>query len=275
MGLAVLAVLWPAAASAQESELLVKGKAFCNGMATAITQNKGKCPEMAKALQANLDTHRAFLKANARELETNQTLAQHCNTTMQGVMGDLGACMQGSTEVQKVLEETAKAMTPERKTYTSEALPAGANPGLTDPSKAAAKAPEKYRVRFETTKGPIVIEVTRAWAPLGADRFFNLVNIGFYDNVYFFRAIDGFMIQFGISGYAAVNTKWREARIQDDPVTQSNLPGMVTFATSGPNSRTTQLFINTGSNGRLDGMGFAPFGKGVEGMDGVSKLYTG
>ena len=155
------------------------------------------------------------------------------------------------------------------------AAPAAAGAALTDPSKANAKAPDTYKAKFETTKGTFVIQVTRSWAPLGADRFYNLVKSGYYDDVGFFRVISGFMVQFGIHGTPAVNDAWRTARIQDDPVTQSNMPGMVTFATSGPNTRTTQVFINFGNNKALDAQGFSPFGKVVEGMDVVNKLYAG
>jgi len=120
-----------------------------------------------------------------------------------------------------------------------------------------------------------VIEVSRGWAPLGADRFFNLVKIGFFDRCKFFRAIDGFMVQFGISGYPAVSRTWREATISDDKVVESNRPGRISFATAGPNTRTTQLFISYGDNSRLDGMGFAPFGQVAEGMEVVRSLHTG
>lgn len=149
------------------------------------------------------------------------------------------------------------------------------SPVLTDPSQATEQAPATYRVRFETTKGPFVLEVHRDWAPLGADRFYNLVKAGYYDDTAFFRAIDGFMVQFGIHGDPDVNAKWRGARIQDDPVKQSNTPGKISFATSGPNSRTTQVFINYANNANLDRMGFAPFGEVVEGMDVVNSLYKG
>ena len=165
--------------------------------------------------------------------------------------------------------QTAQAAAP------AASAPAGGNAALTDPSKATAKAPDTYKAKFETTKGDFVIQVTRSWAPLGADRFYNLVKSGYYDDVAFFRVISGFMVQFGIHGTPAVNDAWRLARIQDDPVTQSNMPGMVTFATSGPNTRTTQVFINFGNNKALDAQGFSPFGKVVEGMDVVNKLYAG
>ncbi|MEM7675821.1 MAG: peptidylprolyl isomerase, partial [Myxococcota bacterium] len=124
---------------------------------------------------------------------------------------------------------------------------------LTNPALANETAPDTFTVQFETTKGPVVIDVTRAWAPRGADRFYNLVKAGYYNDVAFFRVISGFMAQFGISGDPRLNQIWRDARIQDDPVTQSNTRGMMTFATSGPNTRTTQLFINFGDNARLDG----------------------
>ena len=137
-------------------------------------------------------------------------------------------------------------------------------------------APEVFRARFETSKGDFVIEVQREWAPRGADRFYNLVTNGFFEGVHFFRVIDGFMAQFGIHGDSAVSARWRQARITDDPVTKSNLRAAVTFAMTGqPNSRTTQLFINLADNTNLDGMGFAPFGRVVEGMDIVNQLYSG
>ena len=137
-------------------------------------------------------------------------------------------------------------------------------------------APEVFRSRFETSKGDFVIEVQREWAPRGADRFYNLVTNGFFEGVHFFRVIDGFMAQFGIHGDPAVSARWRQARITDDPVTKSNLRAAVTFAMTGqPNSRTTQLFINLADNTNLDGMGFAPFGRVVEGMDIVNQLYSG
>lgn len=150
------------------------------------------------------------------------------------------------------------------------------HPDLLDPSKANAKAPDVYKARFTTTKGDFVIEVHRDWSPNGADRFFNLVKMGFYDDTRFFRAIDGFMVQFGISGDPMVNAKWQNASIPDDNGGQSNTKGMVTFAQRGvPGSRTTQVFINYGDNARLDASHFTPFGKVVTGMDVVDSLYKG
>jgi peptidyl-prolyl cis-trans isomerase A (cyclophilin A) len=138
-----------------------------------------------------------------------------------------------------------------------------------------ATAPATFRATFETSAGTFVIEVRREWAPLGADRFYNLARSGYFEGARFFRVIGGFMAQFGIHGDPAVATRWRAARIPDDPVRQSNARGMVSFATAGPNTRTTQLFINYGDNRQLDGMGFAPFGRVVEGMEVVDKLYNG
>ena len=177
-------------------------------------------------------------------------------------------------EAQAAAPATPAAAAPAQTAQAAEPA-AAANTALTDPSKANAKAPDTYKAKFETTKGAFVIGVTRSWAPLGADRFYNLVKSGYYDDVAFFRVISGFMVQFGIHGTPAVNDAWRSARIQDDPVTQSNAPGMVTFATSGPNTRTTQVFINFGNNKALDAQGFSPFGKVVEGMDVVNKLHAG
>jgi peptidyl-prolyl cis-trans isomerase A (cyclophilin A) len=151
------------------------------------------------------------------------------------------------------------------------------HPDLLDPSKAKDKAPEVYKAKFTTTKGDFVVEVHRDWAPNAADRFYDLVKMGFFDDTRFFRAVDNFMVQFGISGDPVVNTKWQQANIQDDPVKQSNTRGFVTFAqTNMPNSRSTQVFINyTDANIRLDAMRFAPFGKVSQGMDVVDSLYKG
>lgn len=148
-------------------------------------------------------------------------------------------------------------------------------PALLRPAKATSEAPASYKVNFDTTKGMFVVEVTRDWAPLGADRFYNLVGMGYYDDIAFFRAINGFMVQFGIHGEGKVNGVWKKAKIKDDPVTQSNTPGYITFATSGKDSRTVQVFLNLGNNKNLDNSGFAPFGKVIQGMDVVKKLYTG
>lgn len=143
---------------------------------------------------------------------------------------------------------------------------------LSNPGALREQAPATYKARFETTKGAFVIEVTRAWAPKGADRFYNLVKNGFFDNARFFRVISGFMVQFGINGDPAIMARWRAAQISDDPVTQSNKRGMITFATAGPNTRTSQVFINFGDNAQLDGMGFAPFGQVVSGMNIVDSI---
>jgi len=146
---------------------------------------------------------------------------------------------------------------------------------LGDPSSLTAKAPGSYKAKFETSKGTFVIQVTRSWAPNGADRFYNLVKSGFYNDARFFRVIDGFMVQFGISGNPDVSAAWTDATIPDDPVRESNARGTVTFATAGPNTRTTQVFINFNNNSMLNGQGFAPFGKVISGMDVVDALYRG
>lgn len=137
------------------------------------------------------------------------------------------------------------------------------------------RAPAVFKATFETSKGDFVIEVHREWAPTGADRFFNLVKHGFYDDVRFFRVIAGFMAQFGIHGDPKVAALWRDERIMDDPVKEHNTRGTITFATAGPNTRTTQVFINYGDNARLDSLGFAPFGQVVAGMEVVDQLYAG
>jgi peptidyl-prolyl cis-trans isomerase A (cyclophilin A) len=145
---------------------------------------------------------------------------------------------------------------------------------LLRPALLKDKAPETYQVKFETSKGDFTVSVTRAWAPLGADRFYNLAKHHFFDNESFFRVLKGFVAQFGISAYPPVNAVWEKATIKDDPVTQSNKKYVLTFATAGPNTRTTQLFINLADNPRLDTMGFAPFGQVTDGMNIVDTLYA-
>src|SRR5437762_5409987 len=157
------------------------------------------------------------------------------------------------------------------------AATAGGVPDFHNPSDPgfAQQAPDSFRARFSTTRGDFVIAVHRAWAPLGADRFYNLVRSGYYDGVRFFRVIPGFMAQFGLHADTAVTSAWAGRAIPDDPMRRSNQRGMVTFATAGPGTRTTQVFINYRDNSRLDGMGFAPFGEVVEGMGVVDSLYGG
>jgi peptidyl-prolyl cis-trans isomerase A (cyclophilin A) len=152
---------------------------------------------------------------------------------------------------------------------------ASAGPSLLNPASLTAKAPAEFKVAFTTSAGNFIVLVHRDWAPLGADRFYNLARRGFFTNASFFRVVPGFVVQFGLSASPAVNKVWDQAKIQDDPVKQSNKRGTLVFATAGPNTRTTQLFINFADNGRLDGMGFAPFAEVVEGMDTVDKIYPG
>ena len=149
------------------------------------------------------------------------------------------------------------------------------DPKLLAPDKANEKAPETFKAKFVTSKGDFVIEVTRAWAPRGADRFYNLVKIGFFTDVYFFRVVKGFVVQFGIHGNPKVSAAWREAKIMDEAVKESNKRGYVTYAKAGPDTRTTQYFINLNDNSKsLDPQGFSPFGKVTEGMEVVDKFYS-
>ena len=152
---------------------------------------------------------------------------------------------------------------------------AAPQPQLLQPASLHAKAPATYRVAFKTTKGTFVVTVHRAWAPRGADRFYNLVRARFFDGVTFFRVVQGFVVQFGISGDPKVAGAWQHATIKDDPVKTSNTPGTITFATAGPDTRTTQVFVNYGNNARLDAQGFAPFGRVTSGMSVASRLYGG
>jgi peptidyl-prolyl cis-trans isomerase A (cyclophilin A) len=147
---------------------------------------------------------------------------------------------------------------------------------LLNPAALTAKAPDEFDVKFATTKGDFTLKVTRAWSPNGADRFYNLVKHHFFDDAPFYRAVAGFMVQFGISAYPEVTKAWANATIKDDKVAESNKLGYITFAmTQQPNSRTTELFIGLRDNSYLDSQGFAPFGQVTSGMDVVEQLYTG
>ena len=158
---------------------------------------------------------------------------------------------------------------------SAQAAPLSSAAKLRNPATLTAKAPAMYKAKFDTSAGVFVIQVHRDWAPLGADRFYNLVSNGFYDDVRFFRVLDGFMAQFGMHGNPGIQAAWRNQQLKDDPVKQTNKRGYVSFATAGPNTRTTQVFINFEDNAALDKQGFAPFGEVVEGMAVVDKLYSG
>src|SRR5258708_1018604 len=148
------------------------------------------------------------------------------------------------------------------------------HPALLSPAQWNEKAPAVFKAKFTTSKGDFVVEAHRDWAPNGADRFYNLVKAGFFDDTRFFRAIEGFMVQFGISGDPAVNTKWQNENISDDSGTQSTKRVLLPFAQRNkPNTRSTQVFINYSDNKNLDDMRFAPLGQGVKGMDVVDSLY--
>ena len=163
---------------------------------------------------------------------------------------------------------------------TALAVLAGCSSPIKPPEPEAKRerkpAPDSFKVRFDTSKGPIVLQIHKEWAPNGVERFHELVTSGFFTNARFFRAIQNFMVQFGINADPKMSMLWQTATIPDDPVKQSNTKGRITFAKRGvPNTRSTQLFINLVDNARLDEAGFAPIGEVVEGMDVVEKLYTG
>jgi peptidyl-prolyl cis-trans isomerase A (cyclophilin A) len=136
-------------------------------------------------------------------------------------------------------------------------------------------APDQFTIEFETTKGTFRALAKRSWAPQGVDRLHELVTTGFFDDVAFFRVLDGFVAQFGISGDPETGASWRDRPIEDDPVEASNTTGTISFAMAGPGTRTTQLFINLADNTRLDDMGFAPIAEVSEGMDVVKALHGG
>lgn len=164
---------------------------------------------------------------------------------------------------------------PEPEAKTPETSASDDNPLLDAKAPAVnLQSPAEFKARFETNKGAFVVRVTRDWAPRGADRFYSLVKNGFFDGCRFFRVVPGFMVQFGIHGDPKVSKAWLNAKINDDPVKETNGRGTISFATSGPHSRTTQVFINFADNGRLDGMGFSAFGRVIEGMDVVDHIYA-
>jgi peptidyl-prolyl cis-trans isomerase A (cyclophilin A) len=174
-------------------------------------------------------------------------------------------------------QDTSKTSSTTRKSATSHksATTSKTTPSLLDPASFKEQAPFYFKAKFTTTKGDFVMEVTRSWSPHGADRFYNLVKYHFYDGAAFFRVLPGFVVQFGISPQPEISRVWERATIPDDPPTQANIRGSVTFATAGANTRTTQIFINLGDNSTLNNMGFAPIGRVTSGMDVVDKLFGG
>jgi peptidyl-prolyl cis-trans isomerase A (cyclophilin A) len=196
----------------------------------------------------------------------------------------------------KAKEQTAETQPPEKPKAEAPAEPKAETPAPPQPEVTASapavaprqgydhallraallkdKAPDTFQVKFTTTRGDFVVTVTRAWAPIGADRFYNLVKHHYYDNASFFRVVPNFVVQFGLSAYPPVSAAWSKANINDDPVTQSNKRGYLTFATAGPNTRTTQVFISLKDNAGLDRQGFAPFGVvDGQGMKVVDMFY--
>ena len=180
-----------------------------------------------------------------------------------------GAAPQATSTTKKPTSSTAHAATAAHPTTAPRS-----SASLLNPAALKLQAPAVFTAKFTTSKGDFVVEVTRAWSPRGADRFYNLVKYHFFDGTAFFRALPGFVAQFGISPRPDVAHGWEDAKISDDPVTQTNARGTLTFATGGPNTRTTQVFINLGDNTNLDSGGFSPFGKVVSGMDVVEKFYS-
>jgi peptidyl-prolyl cis-trans isomerase A (cyclophilin A) len=180
-----------------------------------------------------------------------------------------------STRDPKACEGMPEPTAVELATLTPTPLPANAHPALTNPRLAVEKAPDVYRIKFETSEGDFVVESRREWSPIGSERLYNLAKIGFFDDIRPFRNIGSFMVQFGISGSVPVNEVWKNSRIPDEPVVLENRRGVVTFAKCGaPNCRSTQLFINHKDNLMLDPQGFSGVGRVIEGMDVVDRLYA-
>jgi peptidyl-prolyl cis-trans isomerase A (cyclophilin A) len=196
-----------------------------------------------------------------------------CVKEQLGVIGSAAKTALTGTAVAGANADDGKSK--DQKTETKDQAAGEQHPAMLKPALANKTAPDEYKVKFETTKGDFVVKVVRAWSPNGADRFYNLVDIGYYKDVVIFRAIKGFMFQFGIHGDPKVNREWMDANIPDDPKgVVSNKPGYLSFATSGPNSRSNQIFINLGSNENLDELGFTPFGQVVEGQEVVQNINT-
>ena len=192
---------------------------------------------------------------------------------MKAFLTGIVLCASLLAHAQTPAPKSAPTKSSPSKSKTAHPAAAGPRPSLMNPATLKATAPAVYKAKFSTTTGDFVVEVHRDWAPIGADRFYNLVKYGYFTNAAFFRVVPGFVVQFGLNANPALNKVWHEAAIQDDPVKQSNKRGFLVFATAGPNTRTTQLFINYVDNARLDAMGFAPFGTIVEGMNVVDKIF--
>ena len=208
-----------------------------------------------------------------RRLITENTLLKPIFTVMLAIVT---ACAQPTATLPSSPQPASQAA--EAKPNNEGTLEQPKESVVIDPAllKASSQvAPDTYRVKLVTTKGDMLIRVERSWAPKGADRFYTLVKIGYFTDIAFFRVLKGYMAQFGIHGQPQVNFAWRRARIKDDEVRQSNTRGMVTFATAGKNSRTTQVFINYNNNKQLDAKGFAPFGEVIEGMEVLDSIYAG
>lgn len=179
------------------------------------------------------------------------------------LIGMVGFATQAFPQTPTQTPAQPKSATAQKASAATRTRPAAAGSydrALLRPALLKDKAPDTFQVKFDTTRGEFTVTVTRAWAPLGADRFYNLVKHHYYDNASFFRVVPGFVVQFGLSAYPPVSAAWQKADLNDDPVTQSNKRGSLTFATAGPNTRTTQIFINLKDNAGLDGQGFSPFG---------------
>ncbi len=248
-------------------------KAFCVDMNNVLNK-QDSCDKVGRNFKQLLLRYEAFLSTPEVQSMDDPEVKSYCDRILKEAMPNLARCADAKEMADAVAVMDEMEANARRGKKGGAPLPKGLNPGLLSPDKATAKAPATFKVRFDTTKGPFVIQVERKWAPIGADRFYNLVKLGYYNDTAFFRAIDGFMVQFGIHGYPRLNEVWRDARLLDDPNVQSNLIGTITFAHAGPNTRTTQLFINTADNTYLDRQ-FAPFGRVISGMDVVKSLYTG
>lgn len=194
-----------------------------------------------------------------------------CSFTLFSAVILMAAASPGQTQ-----QAPSKPATAAHHATTTHTTHTGTDPALLHPAMLKATAPNEYDVKFVTTKGDFVVHVTRAWAPNGADRFYNLAKHGFFTNASFFRVVLGFVVQFGMNADPKIEAVWANANIKDDAVKESNKPGTVTFAQTGrPNTRSTQMFVNLGNNAALDAQNFPPIGQVTSGMEVVQQLYSG
>ena len=228
---------------------------------SAFEQSPKTEAEVQEAEEAKTQLEEAAAITDEAEAEAEPDVDEHAHSEGDGHGHDAEGEKMVVAQADGTETETPKA-----------AAPAGID-SFEELSEWPAECPDVFRVKFDTSTGPYVIEVTKSWAPIGAERFYEMCKVGYFNDARYFRVIHGFMVQFGLAADPKLTAQYKSKNLQDEPVRKSNQRGKITFAKSGaPNSRTTQVFINYGDNSRLDGMGFAPFGVVIFGMEYVDKI---